>query len=226
VAPSAPPLRPDRLPDAAGGDVSAGLPPLQPEELGADPVAALRRWYEAAAAAGDSSADALALATASGDGTPSVRMVLLRGLDAAGLVFHTNRESRKGRDLAARPRASALLHWERPAHRQVRVEGRVELLPDEESDAYFRGRPPGAQVSAWASPQSAVVASREELESLWTAARQRFPEGAPIPRPPFWGGYRVVPEAVEFWQGRQDRLHDRIRFRREGDGWVRERLAP
>jgi pyridoxamine 5'-phosphate oxidase len=211
---------------APGGDVPAQQPPLRPEDLGDDPIAALRDWYAAATSAGSPAADAMALATVGADGRPSVRMVLLRGLDQAGLAFHTNRESRKGRELGERPQASALLHWERPVHRQVRVEGRVELLPDADSDAYFGGRPPGAQISAWASPQSAVVSGREELDSRWAAARARFPEGAPIPRPPFWGGYRVVPEVVEFWQGRQDRFHDRIRFRQEAGRWRRERLAP
>ncbi len=213
-------------PAAATGDAPDEHPPLSPEDLGDDPLAALRRWYDAALRAGSPSADAMALATASGEGTPSVRLVLLRGLHPEGLSFHSNRESRKGRELRERPRASALLHWELPLHRQVRVEGRVQLLSDEDSDAYFAERPPGAQISAWASPQSAVVSGREELDSRWTAVRARFPGGTAIPRPPFWGGYRLVPEVVEFWQGRRDRFHDRIRFHREGGGWVRERLAP
>lgn len=210
----------------AEGDAPDRLAPLRPEDLGEDPIAALRGWYEAALAAGSPAAEAMALATSSGEGAPSVRMVLLRGLDHAGLAFHTNRESRKGGELRDRPRAAAALHWERPVHRQVRLEGRVEALPDPESDAYFSGRPRGAQISAWASPQSAVVPSRDDLERRWTAAWARFPEGAVVPRPPFWGGYRIVPEIVEFWQGRQDRLHDRVRFRIEEGHWVRERLAP
>jgi len=168
----------------------------------------------------------MALATASAAGVPSVRMVLLRGPDDRGLTFHTHRLSRKGDEIAAVPRAAVVLHWTRPFHRQVRVEGRVEALEDEASDAYFRSRPVGGRLSAWASPQSQVVASRAELEGLWGLVRQRFPDDDAIPRPPNWGGYRLVPDIFEFWQGRRDRLHDRIRFRLLGEQWIPERLAP
>jgi pyridoxamine 5'-phosphate oxidase len=208
------------------GDLPSDQPPLGAADLGSDPLAAFRGWLEAARQAGDPAADAVALATASPEGAPSVRLVLLRGLDPGGLVFFTNRQSRKGRELSARPRAALAFHWTVPVHRQVRVEGAVELLDDASSDLYYRGRPLGARISAWASPQSQVVGGRQELERLWEEARRRFPDDEAIPRPPHWGGYRVVPDSVEFWQGRQDRLHDRIRFRRAGDGWVRERLAP
>jgi pyridoxamine 5'-phosphate oxidase len=128
--------------------------------------------------------------------------------------------------MEARPEVALLLHWTRPIHRQVRVEGRAERLDDELSDAYFFQRPAGGRLSAWASPQSQVVSGREELERRREAARRRFPDDASIPRPREWGGYRVIPECFEFWQGREDRLHDRIRFRRAGGAWVRERLAP
>lgn len=207
-------------------DASDTHPPLTPEDLGGDPVAAFQRWRDLAAGRSVWAADAMTVATVSPEGRPSVRIVLLRGFDERGFVFHTSRASRKAEDLAARPFAAVLFHWAAPLHRQVRAEGRVELLEDEASDAYFRGRPAGAQISAWASPQSQVVADREELEQLWAEARRRFPDDDAIPRPAHWGGYRVVPEVFEFWQGRQDRLHDRIRLRRAGDGWIPERLAP
>ena len=201
-------------------------PPLDAEELGEDPIEACGRWLQAASRSGAQAADAMALATVSADGLPSVRMVLLRGLDERGFTFHTNRHSRKGEELASRPQAALLFHWAVPVGRQIRVEGTVEPLDDEASDAYFAGRPPGGRISAWASPQSRVIGSRKKLERLWAEARARFPNDRAIPRPPFWGGYRVVAEVIEFWQGREDRLHDRIRFRRRGEGWVRERLAP
>ena len=201
-------------------------PPLEAEDLGGDPIAACGRWLQEASVSGAQAADAMALATVSADGVASVRMVLLRGLDERGFAFHTNRRSRKGEELASRPRAALLLHWAVPVGRQVRVEGTVVLLEDEASDVYFAGRPPGGRISAWASPQSQVIASRDALERLWAEARTRFPDDQAIPRPPHWGGYRVVPEVIEFWQGRDDRLHDRIRFRRQGGGWVSERLAP
>lgn len=207
-------------------DASDTHPPLAPEDLGGDPVAAFRRWRDLASEYSVAAADAMTLATVSAEGLPSVRIVLLRGFDERGFVFHTSRASRKANDLAARPFAAVLFHWAGPLHRQVRAEGRVEVLEDEASDAYFRSRPAGAQISAWASPQSRVVADRDALEQLWADARLRFPDDDAIPRPDAWGGYRVVPEMFEFWQGRQDRLHDRIRFRRVGDGWTQARLAP
>jgi len=145
---------------------------------------------------------------------PPVRIVLLRTADREGLVFHTHRLSRKAVEMEAHPEVALLLHWNRPIHRQVGVEGRAERLEDELSDAYFFERPAGGRPSAWASPQSQVVSGRDELERRWQEARCRFPDDGAIPRPAEWGGYRVVPECFEFWQGREDRLHDRIRFRR------------
>jgi pyridoxamine 5'-phosphate oxidase len=201
-------------------------PPLHAADLGDDPVAALQAWLQVARETGDEAASAMALATASPAGAPSVRIVLLRTADREGLVFHTHRLSRKAVEMEARPEVALLLHWTRPIHRQVRVEGRAERLEDEFSDAYFLERPAGGLLSAWACPQSQVVSGREELERRWEAARRRFPDDASIPRPREWGGYRVIPECFEFWQGREDRLHDRIRFRRAAGAWVRERLAP
>ena len=212
------------------GDSPFGLPDdppaLRAADLGGDPFVAFRTWLALARESGEEAARAMALATASAAGVPSVRMVLLRGPDDRGLTFHTHRLSRKGDEIAAVPRAAVVLHWTRPFHRQVRVEGRVEALEDEASDAYFRSRPVGGRLSAWASPQSQVVASRAELEGLWGLVRQRFPDDDAIPRPPNWGGYRLVPDIFEFWQGRRDRLHDRIRFRLLGEQWIPERLAP
>ena len=166
----------------------------------------------------------MSLATADATGRPSARIVLLRGLDGRGLAFYTNRESRKGGELAANPRAAVVLHW-KTLGRQVRAEGRVEMMDDAGSDAYFAGRPRESQIGAWASPQSRVVASRDELDRLFAAASERF-AGAEVPRPPRWGGYRLVPDAIEFWQHGANRMHDRIRYTRAGDGWAAERLAP
>ncbi len=169
-------------------------------------------------------ADAMALATVDAAGRPSLRMVLYKGASAGGLRFYTNFGSRKARDLAANPQAALLFHWQ-PLHRQIRVEGRVERLPDEDSDAYFASRDREHRLSAWASPQSAPIASRSELVGRMDALRARFGEG-PVPRPDFWGGYRLVPDRFEFWQGRDHRLHDRLAYEREGDGWRIVRLAP
>jgi pyridoxamine 5'-phosphate oxidase len=205
-------------------DPESSEPGLDPADLGDEPVAALRSWLQRAVDAGVELPEAMALATSSADRGPSVRMVLLRGIDDRGLRFFTNYESAKAADLAAGPRAALLFHWHRPLHRQVRVEGGVEKLTREESAAYFATRPPGSRVSAWASPQSRVVADREELERRWQEAHAQHDRDPTLP--PFWGGYRVVPDRVEFWQSGTDRLHDRVRFRRDGDRWVRERLAP
>jgi len=184
-----------------------------------------RLWFsDAATDPAIVEANAMQLATASADGRPAVRTVLLKGVDERGFVFYTNLDSAKGRDIADNPRASAVFAW--LAHeRQVRVSGAVEPVSTEETDAYFATRPRGSQIGAWASPQSAVVSSRAELEQRVAELERRFAE-VPVPRPPRWGGLRITPAEVEFWQGRADRLHDRLRYRRTGTDWVRERLAP
>jgi pyridoxamine 5'-phosphate oxidase len=189
-----------------------------------DPLAQLQDWYAEARAAGVHEPEAAALATASADGRPSVRIVLLRGVDARGVAFYTNRESRKGRELAENPRGAIAIHWPEQ-ERQVRLEGPVELLPEAESDAYFASRPHGSRLGAWASHQSAVLASREELEARLQDVAGRFQDGD-VPLPPHWGGFRVAPDEIEFWQGRPDRLHDRLLYRRGEPDWQIARLSP
>jgi pyridoxamine 5'-phosphate oxidase len=166
----------------------------------------------------------VALATADAAGRPAVRMVLLRGADERGFVFHTNYNSRKGRELVANAHAALCFHWVM-LDEQIRIEGRVDRLPDAESDEYFASRPRGSQLGAWASAQSEVLPSRETLEEKYREIERRF-DGQPVPRPPFWGGFRVVPSRVEFWYGRSDRLHDRVVYIRDGGGWTIERLYP
>ena len=186
----------------------------------------LRLWFDTAAA--DPTvleANAIQLATVDAGGMPSVRTVLAKALDERGVVFYTNYESAKARDLDANPRAAIVWVW--LAHqRQVRLTGPVSKVGRDETEAYFASRPRDSQLGAWASPQSEVVSSREELDARLAAVAARFGDDDPVPPPPHWGGYRLEPEAVEFWQGRHGRLHDRIRYRRSGDAWVRERLAP
>lgn len=190
---------------------------LDEGDLDPDPIRQFRIWHGEAGAPPE-----VALATASADGIPSARMVLLKGVDDRGFSFFTNYQSAKARDLAANPRAALLFHWQ--PGRQVRAAGPVVRAGDEESDAYWVTRPRGSQLGAWASPQSEVIGSRGELERRLAEASARF--SGDVPRPPFWGGYRVVPEVVEFWHHRDDRLHDRLRYRRVDPGWVIERLSP
>jgi len=196
-------------------------------DLDADPLRQLSAWLDAARSAGQPMPEAMTIATATSDGVPSARLVVLRGL-RQGLVFFTDCESDKGAELAANPRAAAVLHWLVPVHRQVRVAGAAERVSDDEADEYWRTRSPAVRLSAAASRQSRVVASRTVLE---TQARdvlrdQDRPDGAGTPRPPRWGGFRVRPSRVEFWQESPDGLHDRIRYRLAGSGWITERLSP
>jgi len=188
-----------------------------------DPMMQFAAWFEAALQGEIYEPNAMALATVGGDGQPSVRMVLLKGFDAESFVFYTNLESRKAQDLAGNPRASLLFWWDR-LHRQVRVEGAVEPVDDAEADAYFASRPHGSRIGAIASPQSRVIEGREVLETRVAELTARHPED--VPRPYHWGGYRLRPEQLEFWQGRPSRLHDRLRYTRSGGAWRMERLAP
>jgi pyridoxamine 5'-phosphate oxidase len=189
------------------------------------PLALIQAWYEEAVAEGLFEPDAMALATASPDGMPSVRIVLLKGIDDRGLRFFTNYGSRKGRELDANPRAAVTIHWA-TMHRVVRAEGAVERLTEEESDAYFASRGRESRLGAWASKQGTPIASREILEAAFAEAAERYP-GEAVPRPEYWGGYRLVPDAIELWQGRPNRLHDREHFLRADDGsWRSERLSP
>jgi pyridoxamine 5'-phosphate oxidase len=201
--------------------------PLDLGDLQDDPIALFHSWLDAAEQAGVALPNAMAVATADAHGRPSVRHVLLRGLDDRGFGFYTNRESRKGRQLAENPYAALVFLW-KELDRQVNVTGRATPLPDRESDAYFASRPRDARIGAWASPQSAVLAGREDLDERVRAVEERF-AGADVPRPPYWGGYVLRPETIEFWQGRAHRLHDRFRYTREdaaaGD-WLIERLSP
>lgn len=204
---------------------SYGIGRLDMDALGGDPLDALASWIHDAAEAGTIEPNAMALASADESGRPSVRMVLCKGVDARGVSFYTNLESRKGAELASRPWAAATFWWDR-LERQARVEGRVLRIPDDEADAYFASRPRGSRVGAWASEQSREIPDRVTLERRAAEIEARFAGDAPVPRPPHWGGFVLSPTRIEFWQGRENRLHDRIRFEREPDGWTTVRLGP
>ena len=196
---------------------------MDERDLDPDPLRQAAAWLAEAEAAGVPQPESAALATASASGVPAVRMVLVKGIDGRGCRFFTSRESRKGRELAENPRAAVALHWH-PLGRQIRAEGRVQPLDEDETLAYWRTRPRGSRLSAWASPQSRGVASRSVLEARVEELAREHPDDVTLP--PFWGGYLLVPDAVELWQHRDDRLHDRVLYTRDGDGWRRERLGP
>lgn len=198
---------------------------IAPDDLAPDWPTQLGRWLTDATSAGLPEPNAMVLATADADGRPASRTVLLKGYDEAGLVFYTNYRSAKGAQLAANPYASVTFPWY-GLHRQAHAAGPVVPVPAAESDAYFATRPRGAQLGAWSSPQSTPIAGRDVLDEAFASYERRWPAGTPVPRPAHWGGFRLVPERVEFWQGRENRVHDRLRYRRDGGAWVLERLAP
>jgi pyridoxamine 5'-phosphate oxidase len=213
------------LPDLASMRKTYAQVGLSEAAAARDPLEQFARWLSDAIVAGLPEPNAMVLATASPEGVPNARTVLLKGVDERGFSFFTNRASPKGQELAANPRAALVFPWHALA-RQVRVTGPVSELGREEVAAYFSTRPRGSRLGAWASPQSQVMQGRDQLDQQWAQAADRFPEGVEVPPPEVWGGYRVAPETVEFWVGRESRLHDRLRYRRSGDGWLLERLAP
>ncbi len=197
---------------------------LTEEEAGTDPFALFDRWFREARQAGLYLPESIAVATSTADGKPSVRQLLLKAFDDRGFVFYTNYDSRKGAEIEENPLAALAVHWP-ILQRQVRINGTVEKTSAEESRAYFDSRPRGSRIGAWASDQSSVVGSRNELERKFKETQERFSSGD-VPLPPFWGGYRLIPETIEFWQGRANRMHDRLRFTRDGAGWTIDRLCP
>ncbi len=204
-----------------GRGVTKGLPELNASD---DPIALFNKWFAEAKEAGILLPEAMTLATATAEGVPSARMMLLKGGDQRGFVFFTNYESRKGDELADNPRAAIVLHWP-ILQRQVRVEGTIGRLTEGESFAYFKSRPRGSRISAWASKQSRALSTREELEKRVKEFDAKY-HGNDVPLPSFWGGFRLMPERIEFWQGKLNRLHDRFRYERDGDGWRVVRLYP
>jgi len=200
------------------------FPALNKSDVDRNPIKQFAKWYHEATAFGIAETDAMTLATATTDGRPSARIVLLKDFDDRGFVFFTNYESRKAKELAENPRACLVAYW-LPVKRQVRIEGFVEQISETESEAYFQTRPLGSRIGAWASNQSEVVENRDSLAQRYADLSERY--GEDVPRPPHWGGYRIDPEVIEFWQGRDNRLHDRLRYRLQKDGtWLIERLGP
>ncbi len=197
---------------------------LKESDLNSDPLAQFKKWFAQARAVGLPLPESFMLATATRDGKPSARMILLKGVDKGGFVFYTNYESRKADELASNPQASAVFHWNE-LFRQIRIEGRIEKVSPAESEKYFHSRARGSQIGAWASRQSTVIPTRADLEKQVSEIKGRY-RGQQVPLPPFWGGYRIMPDRIEFWQGRPDRLHDRFVYAKDGQGWKISRLSP